>query len=149
MAISSDGESIVYYGAGASLVSPLPRRSTLVADGRAIPLPILGKAVSNDEEVVGYTIASEGESSEQALWSEETGVVLLSDYLHSQGFDTTGWDFTTGGIDITGDGRVLMGGGLFNGEWTAWRLTRVPEPSTAWLLLGASCWSSGVRRHSR
>lgn len=75
--------------------------------------------------------------SELAIWAETNGLVLFSDYVESLGVDATGWDFagstdllSSNLIDISSDGLVLMGSGLFNGEIAAWRLALVPEPHT-------------------
>jgi probable HAF family extracellular repeat protein len=64
------------------------------------------------------------------LWTPSLGLVDLNTYLPSLGVDLTGWDLTLAKA-VSGDGSVIVGTGYFNGSARAWRVTGIPEPSTA------------------
>jgi uncharacterized membrane protein len=140
--ISGDGNTVVGLS---QLLDPVTGGSThgfrWTASTGLVPLFFaneLGSYASSvnfdGSRIVGTTIGATG--SHAALWTSKLGSLDLNTYLPTQGVNLTGWTLTST-VDISADGSVMMGDGMFNGVDTTWVVTgiAVPEPS-ALLLTG-------------
>jgi len=112
-----------------------------------------GEAVSGDGSVVGGFGQNDSGNFEAILWTEETGVVSLYDYLNEAGHDLSHWSQLNRVYGISGDGSVVVGSG-FNaaGEREAFlaRLgtVAVPEPNSILMLIAFSPMLLNRRRRS-
>lgn len=80
------------------------------------------------------------------MWTQNTGMISLYDYLIAQGLDLTGWNLNTA-VGLSADGSTLVGNGTFNGQSRSFVVTglAIPTPSAfSFLALGGLC----VRRRT-
>lgn len=102
-------------------------------------------AVSADGSMaVGFSAGASG--FEAFLWDGDHGIRELRVVLSALGVDLEGWTLTTA-IDISADGRTIVGNGVnpegFAESWIA----VIPEPGTGLLLgLGLAAIGAGRRR---
>ena len=73
------------------------------------------------------TIASSALGDEAMVWTQATGVRTLSSMLQASGVDLTGW-LLTNALDISGDGRTIVGQGIHNGSNVGY-VAVIPEPT--------------------
>jgi probable HAF family extracellular repeat protein len=140
-AISADGS--VVAGTSRSYVGELGERAfrwTAAGGMQGLATPdwreSFVSAISGDGAIVaGYYGATLAASKDffrwPCIWTSESNLVDLPDYLSSAGVDLTGWYL----FDATGlsyDGSVIVGSGWFNGERRGW-IAVVPEPALLWV----------------
>jgi probable HAF family extracellular repeat protein len=70
--------------------------------------------------VVGF--ANTATESHAFIWTEDTGMVSLRDYLIGRGVDINGWILEIA-TAISADGGTIVGQGLFNGSPRAWMVS--------------------------
>ncbi len=61
------------------------------------------------------------------LWSDDSGMLDLNEYLPTIGFNLDGW-LLTSATGISADGSVIVGEGWFNGSAASWIVSGVPAP---------------------
>jgi probable HAF family extracellular repeat protein len=150
--VSSDGSILV--GRSSSTSGTQAFRWTL-ADGM-VPLGFIGgtfseaRAVSDDGSVIVGIASVAGGNLNASIWTPSGGMQRLWDVLVANGVDpaATGWSTLFEAIDVSPDGRFIVGSGLRNGEEQAFLVT-VPEPSTFGLLLTAVATIATRRRRCR
>jgi uncharacterized membrane protein len=81
------------------------------------------RGVSDDGEiVVGYcqrsTSGNDGAIA-ATIWTAETGMVLLQDFLTDKGFDLSGWTSLETATAISADGAMVTGTGAYQGKTRA------------------------------
>jgi uncharacterized membrane protein len=117
-----------------------------------------GFAVSGDGSIVVGRGSNVGAEAEAAIWTQSTGFVRLKDALTLQyGVDLTGWNLLDA-MDISADGRVIVGRGRNpSGIEEGWIVTnnepfmpaQIPEPGTGSLVgLGLVLLARARRRSS-
>jgi uncharacterized membrane protein len=144
-AISLDGMTIVGYGNAGGVT--VPWRWTQAGGMVSLGLPAgaaeaRARAVNSDGSAIVGNTNSLG-NSRAFMWTASSGSVDLNVYLPSLGIDLTGWSLRTA-TGISGDGRVIVGSGVFGGVEQAWIAT-IPSPSAA-ALLGLSGLLAARRR---
>lgn len=109
-------------------------------------LPVLGgnsratvSGVTDDGATIVGTCLTVG-----AVWTGGS-VSAVGPYLNARGLSTAGWTFSSV-IGISGDGRVLAGNGVFNGQSEAW-VAVIPAPP-AGLVIATALMGVGRRRRS-
>ena len=100
-----------------------------------------GTSISGDGSVVGGFSENEDGIHEAFLWTEETGLMSLQDFLAEEGHDVSEWELLTDVSSISLDGSFITGSGVnLNGETEAFvarlNLNAVPEPGSAVIILG-------------
>ncbi len=104
--------------------------------------------VSDDgSTVVGYCTDADFNITAM-IWQSGVGMTSLSDALLSRGVDLTGWDKLESALDISADGRFIVGNGVFNGENRGFVVDLgMPVPAPGALgLLGLAAAVGGRRR---
>ncbi len=132
--ISLDGLTIVGFGNIDGVT--VPWRWTDVDGMVSLGLPV-GAAEARARAVSGNGSVIVGNTNSLALsrafmWSASTGAVDLNVYLPTLGIDLTGWSLRAA-AGVSGDGRVIVGSGVFGGVEQAWVAT-IPSPTAAALL---------------
>ena len=85
-------------------------------------------AVSDDGKVVGWSGDALWDNQEAFIWIQDVGMRPLSDVLAANNVKLPAGMTLTGALDISGDGRVLVGVGR-DRHWNLryWRLEMGPE----------------------
>jgi probable HAF family extracellular repeat protein len=140
-AISLDGVTIVGYGNTSGVTVPF--RWTELGGMVSLGLPAgaieaRARAVNGD----GRVVVGNTNSLAQArafMWTQETGPVDLNVLLPTLGLDLSGWILRSA-TGVSGDGRVIVGSGVFAGIEQGWVAT-IPAPGTGGLLMlaGFAC----------
>ena len=146
--VSDDGSVVVGWANSGS--GQRAFRWTAIA-GLGI-LPPLADSVSAYAEAVSGdgTIVVGGDNSSAGgrafVWSEATGTLNLYDYLVLRGVDMTGWSRLTAALNVSANGRIITGYGVFNGSTRAFvaDIGVIPGPGVI-ALIGVS----GLRRSRR
>jgi probable HAF family extracellular repeat protein len=134
-AVSADGSVIVGFGYTAPGSQPI--RWTVGGGPTGLGSLIAGESegealgVSADGSVVvGFSTARGGSSNTGAAfyWTQETGIVRLSDLLISLGAENlAGWRLTSARA-VSADGTTIVGSGINpNRDFEAW-MAIIPEP---------------------
>ncbi len=111
-AISADGRTVVGYGSIPFVISAALWRNGTVLDLGAFPGAFgnsIARDVSADGQIVVGSSATSGPLNEAFRWTEGTGMVSLGRYPGWPESDDQG---STGAGAISGDGRVIYGGGF-------------------------------------
>jgi probable HAF family extracellular repeat protein len=100
-----------------------------------------GEISADGSTIVG--LDGSGEASEAIFWTPSSGVVNLREYLLSNGFASVkDWKLTSA-IDVSADGRTIVGvGDNPQGQREAWIAT-IPEPATL-MLVGTAIALTGL-----
>ncbi len=103
-------------------------------------IPGFAESIALGVNADGSTIVGRGlnglSSSHAFLWTQALGIVDLNTYLPSQGADLSGWMLTSA-YAVSGDGTVITGEGLFNGQARGFVVTiPAPGPATGLALAG-------------
>lgn len=112
--VSDDGTVIIGY------VTPpynTPRGVRWSPDGGGEYFPagdIRLAGINHDGTVV--VGSTQGGNNVAVRWTAETGVVNLRQYLQSKGADVYGWTSLDQAMDVSADGKVIVGIGTFNGQ---------------------------------
>ncbi|HEY1598354.1 MAG TPA: hypothetical protein VGG64_02040 [Pirellulales bacterium] len=135
LAVSADGQTVVGYGGtnGGNSASLMWKDGTVTNLG--LPAGYTSTeavAVSGDGSiVVGWNTFGTSNLNHQAyLWTQNTGMLPLQDYLIAHGAtNVAGWNLYVP-TAISADGRTVVGYGYNpQGQLQAWSAT-IPEPST-------------------
>jgi probable HAF family extracellular repeat protein len=146
------------HGTGLTSLDPANYAYHISADGRAVigsnrstrairwtqedgwtaighPELYAGAMSADGSTIVG--LDSSGEASEAFFWTPSSGVVKLQDYLLANGVvEVQDWTLNSA-IDVSADGRTILGVGANPlGQTEAW-LATIPEPSSAILVAAA------------
>lgn len=138
VAISGDGSVIAGYGTaigvgyyvpfvwtaggGVQMLTGLPPSSYYATQ-------LFPNGISGDG---GTVVGTDYYSFRAWMWTAALGYKDLNQYLPSIGVDLTGWTLTEA-YDANGDGTVLVGAGMYNGQARGWIIT-LPEPSSVLML---------------
>lgn len=76
-------------------------------------------SVSNGGRTAGALGTSSG-TSIAMIWSDAISAEVLLDRLEKDGADVSGWTSLVSALDISADGRFVVGHGLFNGQLRAY-----------------------------
>jgi uncharacterized membrane protein len=129
--MTSDGLTLVGYAKGGTTWF----RATIDSTGAILNEEILEWAesdsvvggsvngVSDDGEVIiGYARlpSNLGTTVEAAIWTQQSGLQLLDDFFADLCIDLDGWK-TTNGVDISADGRFIIGTAVRDGERRTFR----------------------------
>ena len=104
---------------------------------------------ATDTTADGNIIVGSFSSAGAFIWTEQDGLRSLQQVLEvDYGFNLTGWNLR-GATAISGDGSLIAGYGLNNGNYQGF-IAQIPEPSVFALLVGGVSLLSTVvlRRRS-
>lgn len=96
------------------------------------------RGIPNAVDATGSIVGGDNSTFGAFIWTRETGMVAVEDFLSRYGLDVSGWEFDS----IRGfsdDGRTIVGFGTNPDGFREGFVAVIPEPSTAMLLgLGLS-----------
>ena len=149
--ISGDGAAIV----GASTATEGLRAFLWTAAGGMESLGVMAigsyssaTAISADGRVVvGFGGLADGTQS-AFIHHDSFGMMSLMDYLTNRGVNMSGWEVLGKATGVSGDGRYVVGNGIFNGSERAFiaDIGVIPAPGAAPVLAIAGLAVRGRRR---
>ncbi|HYD00282.1 MAG TPA: hypothetical protein VEB22_03575 [Phycisphaerales bacterium] len=152
------GGTLVSSGGTVAVMSGMSQGFFVAArwteEGGTVPITspaVTGDIHFNGMSADGSVLVGQGQLAQgggAVLWTPDTGLVLLDDYLSSLGLDLTGWSLL-GAMDVSNDGRTIVGTGVQffpdgtfrSAEW----VVTVPTPPAA-LIAGCALICGAARR---
>jgi uncharacterized membrane protein len=112
-AVSDDGNVIVGYAWRSGYTDGV--RWSLDGTGEWISPGFIPRGVNRDGSVMVGTVYN-GNGGIATRWTRASGAHGLLEYLRSKGADTTGWSSLWYAVDVSADGKVIVGSGTYNGQ---------------------------------
>ena len=112
-AVSDDGTVVVGYAWRSGSTEGI--RWNIDGTGDWISPGFVPKGINRDGSVIVGTVYN-GQGGITTRWTLASGAVNLLNYLASKGANVNGWSSLWYAVDVSADGKVIVGSGTYNGQ---------------------------------